>query len=158
MLSLGAMCLLVTLAGVGCGTQYTTGTVDTSGEVNIPNAPAAPVASSADAANVTVVRGRSFCQQDHVLGNLDFSVELRNTGAAPATDLSVAPIRYFDDGSKDDSVGDVMVGIRVPANGTKMAWRSYDASPSRQLVRCTARVIAQGASDRDFRIPVRHHD
>jgi hypothetical protein len=90
-------------------------------------------------ADISVVRGgRSFCGQDLGLGNMDIQVTLRNRGPE-AVSVSVTPVRYYSDGSKNDSVMDTFT-LDVPANGTETGWISVDVDDDHVLVECAVQL------------------
>lgn len=99
---------------------------------------------------ISIVRSRSYCQQDVVLGNMDIVVTLRNTGDEAAT-VSVTPARYYDDGTDNKSPLDTFE-LKVPAGGQKGGYITVDTDDDHLLVRCA--LILDGGPERPIKARV----
>lgn len=116
-----------------------------------PSAADSPAPSEpATAPKLELVKSKTHCQQDFIVGNVDVVVTFRNTGDAPAKDVSVLPIREYADGREVRPIGDTMVDIDVPADGKRhQSWRSYGVGDGELIVGCRIKVLSDDAFGRD---------
>lgn len=98
----------------------------------------------------------SYCQQDPVVGNVDFILKLKNVGPDPARDL-IANLEMFDEGGdRTSSFGEALVDINVPARAPgKEIFGSATFSGAKTLTRCQVRLVGPGAPSGEVRVKVR---
>lgn len=119
-------------------------------------------AASADAAapkpkaDIRIVKAKTYCQQDEIVGNVDVVVSLRNVGNKDASGVSVLPIREYATGREVRPIGDTMVDVEVPADGrSHRVWRSYDVGDGEVVAGCRLKIISGAFKRGDIEIPIK---
>jgi hypothetical protein len=131
--------LMILVAGLVLAVGIAAGCDDSSSGSDGTPAEDTPAAATHEAqANIRVVKNGSWCRHDLDLDRVVVYVSLRNTGDT-AGEVAVTPVRYYSDGSTNDSALDAFQ-MSVTPGKIKRGWTQYDVDDDHFLIACAVRL------------------